>query len=515
MSAKILQICDLDEFVKYSDETIQFLNDVSIHDKESKEALRNRLVTTYTNDDTFSAVPSCLCETPKMAINVNSICPVCRTKITSPLTDDIKPEFWIRADKSKIPKFIHPLPMMFMTSGFRYGSSQTHTPNTFIFLRWLLSNNVILPDKLPRKIITMVAQAEAMGIKRGLENIETEIDKIIDLLIKNTANGRKAMELREFFTTYRDMILTEVIPFPPKALFALEDTPFKKYYDGVIDKALDAAFTFAKGLPRESSPRDAGDLAAAMCSIAEFNCDINSRVLTGKSKWLRRVCYGNRLNYTVRCVVTSEHGIHRRATMRVPYPLLVTMLKPKILAVLEKDMTLYEAKAFLVTHSTKRHPRVVGIIEDMIDKTLEITTLSSEEYVYKDPASGRVKVSRIPSKLETIANPKGGGIPTSATRYPSLARSSTQNARVVGIADGDAIQISVMDLIGPNCDFDGDNITVTLGLDAKTARDWEYLDQYYDIWSVAHPMKAKANIRLMDAPVSTIANWVDSEELII
>lgn len=516
MSAKILEMCNLDEYVRYSVDDVQFLNDVPVHDKESKEALRGRLVTTYGNDDSFSAIPSCLCDTPKMAINAGSICPTCHTRITSRISDDIQPEFWIRVDKTKIQKFIHPLAMLFFTGGFSFGSGQGPSPNTHIFLRWLLSNNVILPDKLPRKINTMVAKVESMGIKRGLENIETEIDKIIDLLISNTTNGAKANDLREFFTVNRQHILTEVMPFPPKALFALEDTPFKKYYDGVIDKALDAAFTFAKGMPREPSPRDPGDLAAAMCAISEFNCDINSRVLTGKSKWLRRVCYGNRLNYTFRCVVTSEHGLHRRSTMRVPYPILVTLLKPRILAILEKEMTLYDAKNFLAEWTTKRHEKIVNIVEEMIDNTPKITKLSSEEYVRRNPETGRCELLPLPSKLTSIKNPKGGGgIPTASTRYPSLARGSTQNERIVGFADGDTIQPSILDLVAWNMDFDGDNLTGTLGLDIKTAEDWEKLDGYYDIHSVAHPTNLKPNIRLMDAVISTIANWVEREEMVI
>jgi hypothetical protein len=508
-------MCNLDEYIKYSDEDIQFINDVPAYDKETREALRNRLVTTYGNDDSFSSVPRCLCPSPKSAINTGTICPTCKTKISSPLTDEIKPEFWIRVDKTKVNKFIHPLAMLFLTSGFQYGNGKTQSPNTYIFLRWLLSNNVILPDKLPRKIVTMVAKATSMGIKRGLENIETELPKIIDLLITSTAGSAKSADIKEFFTLHKDNLLTEVMPFPPKALFALEATPFKQYYDGVIDKALDAAFTFAKGLPRVASARDSGDIASAMCSIAEFNCDINSRTLTGKNKWLRRVCYGNRLNYTIRCVVTSEHGLHRRSTCRVPYPLLVTVLKPRILAVLEKTRTLHESKMFLIKYTTNRHIEIVKIIEDLIDNTPLTTKLSSCEYVRKNPSTGRVEILPLPSKLETISSPKGGGIPAAGTRYPSLARSSTQNIRVVGIADGETVQICVTDLVGFNMDFDGDNITMTFGMDAKTADDWQYLDQFYDIHSVANPTQIKPNVRLMDAVISTIANWVESEELVI
>ncbi|QNI21051.1 RNA polymerase beta prime subunit [Vibrio phage vB_pir03] len=414
------------------------VNELSVDTKDDERFLESLTVTTCSTTDVLENRPRCLCGKYNKAHQVGIQCDVCGQVVASPNLRAIQSDLWIAAP--------HEIEFLFMPLAWVM-LSKPLTHRKFNGLEWMCNPNKVTPEvssnRANCKTTRIIEGFHNLGIRRGLRSVIENFDVILDkIILKNITNVQRRLELQLFVQKYRNAIFTRVIPLPSKVAMIIEETSVGTYYDQTIDSAVEAAFTAAGIKEERDITRLEARFTSVMVNLGEYYQNVVTNVLSGKPGWLRRVLYGNRLNFSYRGIITSRHEPHEYDTLIVPYNQLLSCLQHVVVRrlVRQHGFTLSAAMAYVNEHAKDCDPLLWHILEDLIDETppLKPNEVSPVE-------------AEIGCTLKTRSVRKGRGIITTLTRYPSLDRLSTQRFRIVGISRDD-IKISVISIKGPNAD---------------------------------------------------------------
>lgn len=436
MAAKVLTHINMDGLRERVGERALLVNNMSLATSEDREFLKDLAINTYKTTDTVSMVPSCLCGPNNGGLTgehrLGKVCISCGHEVKSLMTSEIESTLWIGAPRviGRIPT---PLTWVFC--------SQALDGKRFSVLSWICSPYSPSPDeRCGQKVLRAVDKFNGLGIPRGLKSFHDNFDIIAEnVILPTVVDVRKRNELAEFFRRYRTVLFTEANPIPSKVAMVVEETGVNNYFDKTIDSAVEAAFTAADTFGDENLPRLEGRFTTVMNNLAEFSVQAIRRILLKKSGFLRRVCYGLRIQFAFRSVITSYHEPHDYRHVKVPYSLLLNTLNPFVIQKLIKEhkMTFRQAYQYVQDHAKDYDPLCWAILEQLIDET--------PPDLINNPAT-----SGLPSTLQTRQR-TGRGIGCTGTRFPSLDRGSTQSLFIVGISKT-TIEVSTLILKSWNAD---------------------------------------------------------------
>lgn len=412
------------------------VNDLSRDTIEDERFLESLTVTTCTTTDVLENKPTCLCGKYKNGHHIGIRCEVCNHVVAPPILRKIESNMWVAAPR-EIEYLFTPLAWIMLSKPLVF--------RKFNGLEWMCNPYKQTPEISTRancKVSRIITSFRNLGIPRGIRSVIKHFDIIFEqIILKNITNVQRRHELTLFLNRYRQTLFTRVLPLPSKVAMVIEETSVGTYYDQTIDSAIEAAFTAAGA----ATEKDVGKLEArfttVMANLGEYYQTVVANVLSQKKGWLRRVLYGNRLNFSYRGIITSRHEPHEYDTLIVPYSQLLACLSHMVTGVLVRKhrWSLYKATSYINEHAKDCDPLLWSILEELIDNTPPL-----------DPK----KVSPVEAEVGntlTTRQRRGRGIVTTLTRYPSLDRLSTQWFRIVGMSRDD-IKISVLATKGPNAD---------------------------------------------------------------
>lgn len=420
------------------------LNNLPLETEDDRKYIEALCITNYTTTDVMATVPSCVCKKWQGGPKLGHVCPHCHTRVESHHSQKITSDVWVEAPEG-IPYLMAPLVWGILSTKLK--------ARHWNGLEWAMDPTYPDPEERNRKGTQIFNKFTRMGLRRGMANLEQELDKIVDVAASLTQVARR-QELLEFLDTYHDCILVKHLPIPSRVAFVVEDTPYAKYYDKTMSSAMEAIFSSVgvEGCGM-SVRRLEHRFTTVMSNLCKYYSATAEKTIAGKPGWMRRVNYGRRMNATMRCIATSEHSIHDYRTCRAPYHQVLTCIRPVVVSHL---MTKYghtwrQARAYVLQHATDCDPFLWSVLEEIIDDTNPAPPNRALTYVTRDD-HGVPILAKAPSPLKT-RELTGGGIWVSITRYPSLARTSTTGFRVVGLTR-DMLTYSVGSLTGPNLDYD-------------------------------------------------------------
>lgn len=487
-----------DELLSLEEEPV-FVNELPLDTEEQQRFLESLTVTTYSSSDVILTTPHCQCKKHIGGHKVGVKCEVCNFVVTSPILREIKADLWIAA----------PAPIGFLFTPLSWIMfSKPLTSRQFNGLAWMCNPRMPTPDESGRqnsKVAMIIKQFNALGIPRGIKSVIENFDVILhQVILKNIVQMNKKTELMLFCEKYRASIFTRVLPLPSKVAMIVEKTSVGNYYDKTMDLAAEAAFAAADTASEQNLEKLESRFTSVMTNLGNYYVEAVVNILTAKKGWLRRVVYGNRLNFSYRDIITSYHEPHEYDTIKIPYHQLLSVMQPFVVKELIKEhgFNIRDAYDYVLDHAKDRDPFLWAILEKFIDDTPPL-----------DPALVSPVERDLPSTLTTRER-KGRGIVTTLTRFPSLDRGSTQTLRIVGMTEHD-IQISVIAIRGPNADFDGDMMTGVIIHDLNVAENFDLMSPHYNIHSTADPGKLRHIMNLPAPTVQNISNFIESEVMVI
>lgn len=466
MYAKFLDIQNMEDVFNQVQNPM-FLNDLQAYTKEERRNLKELIVTTYRDADVMSSIPSCLCGKSRNGYQLGEIATCCNTEVSTVTTRKMQSDIWIRKPESAAP-FITPIAWGRL---LKYG----HT-SKFNAIEWFANPNKPNPPTTHQASMNLMNKLLALDIPRGYNNLVKHLDVVIDALEGNIPRWQRA-EYRMFFERNRKKIFTRYVPIPSRITFIIEETAVGNYYDSAMNACMDAAMLAVDIETVRDQRKLEGHVATILTNLSSYYDMVIKEFISKKPGWLRQLRYGSRMDYTFRNIITCQFEPHDYHDIQVPYDLSVTILTPHLMNKLvnKHDMSYRQAYDYIEQHTKKKDKLLESLLFELIEDSPE------------------------------------HGLAIAITRYPSLARTSTQGFKVTGFTT-DYTRYSSLATVGPNADFDGDILSGAFMVDLDSSERAKMLDGVYDIHSVTDPGKIKGNVKLPDTVVTQLFNAINNEE---
>lgn len=455
---------NFDEIFRRLDIQPVLANDLDLTTDAGKERFNDLVYTKY-DGDVFSNVPTCPCRYTKGGSKIKKKCPKCG-HLCLPITEQtIEPIVWVRVP-DELPAFMNLtiyrlLRVRFTKSGFS------------------LIDYMIDPKYRPPKLNSIEEEfAKQICPTRGMVYFHKNFDKIIAALcdIRHFVSASKGIGTMKFVEVHRKLIFCKYIPFPSKIGFIVEDVGDRKYVDPKMAPALNALISLANVTNGgRSAVRDMESrVARAISSLANYYSSNEHSKIFDKKGILRKLVYGVSPHFTFRTVITSNHKPHDHESLETPWGATILTLKLHLAnKLLKEKYTPNEILTLIYDNTLRTHYKLEELIDILIAES-----------------------------------PGGRGIPCGFTRFPSLKRGSTQRFYIDKVKrDPTALStsISVLDLIAPNADFDGDYMTGQLCLDNSTTRAFDRMAPHTGIMDLKRPFRV-GNHASIPAPVLSTIN---------
>lgn len=421
---------DLDGIFRKLDVPPILANDLDLSTDAGKTRFNDLVYSRY-DGDVFSNVPSCPCRKTKGGSRMNDKCRHCGFEVLPITEQTIEPIVWVRVPEG-LPAFMNLTVYRCLKVRF--------TKSGFSVMDYLLDPKY-RPPKLNSKEEVIVRNI-AGG--RGLAFFYHNFDRIMDGLCANRhfVTAAKGKSTQRFLDIHRRIVWCEYIPFPSKIGFIVEDVGERTYVDPKMAPALSALINLANVTSaRRTSLTDLESrVARSINKLTTYYSNNEHLKIFDKKGILRKLVYGVSPHFTLRTVITSNHKPHDHESLETPWGASVLLLKLHIVNKLFKteEYTPNEMLTLIYDNTLRTHPILERIFDELIAES-----------------------------------PGGRGIPCTFTRFPSLKRGSTQFFYIDHIKRDPtqlSTSISVLCLVAPNADFDGDYMSLQLALDNATAR---------------------------------------------
>lgn len=429
------------------------------------------MIYTQYEGDTLNIVPTCECGDTRGRYNVGVVCEKCGTTVMAVTERPLESVLWIAPPKG-VHKLINPRAWHILNK------SLTH--NGVRLLEWLCNPTMQMPPNPPKA----ARKLQSLNIERGLNYFYENFDEIIAVffehgLFSGTRSQKTDLEL--FIRKYRNEIFCDHLPIPSKLGFITEKSGNRTYADPTIKLAVDAIRTISdvENSPIPYSHKQIQARAVqVLTSLSDYYESFISEELGKKPGRLRKHIYGSRLHFTFRAVISSLSDNHVYDEIHLPWSVAVMVYQAHLVSLLRKlgpEWTPRKCVGFLREHTLRHHPLLESLFEQL------------------------------------IAESPYGGLPIILNRNPTLMRGSIQALRVTHVKPDPSIHsisMSVLCLVAPNADFDGDALNGMLVLDHKQ---WEYLRRlapHHGVLDLTRPRTLSRNIKIPAPVVATIGNWM-------
>lgn len=460
--------------------------------KEGREQLLTYISCRF-DSDTIPAIPSCLHGCTTGESRKGHICPHCNTRVVSLVEASMESGVWL-APPEGISHFIHPEIWNVLNPRL--------TPlKSFSVLEWICDPNTTATLPAYQGVLDQYRQQHKRGITYFIENFDAIFDFVISSKLCKLSIQEKE-ELRQFIATHRDAVFQPYLPLPHRIFAVSEKTSAASYADEKTTDLLDAVFTVTSTISSPialSHKRRESHATQAISKLAACYRAICTKFIGGKYGLVRRQLIGSRLHFTGRAVITSISGAHHFEELHIPWPFAVQIFEHHLCSKLARlGYSVNDALAFLEDNTLQWNPLLRRLFDEIIAESPPLTDYP--QGVFKD-------IDENPKLLT--------GYPVLLQRNPSLTRQSAQNLRVTVIKDDVTdwtISVPLLNLVGWNGDFDGDELNLLLCLDRKMLAAFSRFRPHLSARSLRRPRRLSDYMKIHAPVAATWANYVHHSE---
>ena len=446
------------------------VNNFDLSSQEQIDYLSSLIYTHY-EGDSLQILPSCQSGCTVGEHNVGIRCERCGTIVMSVTERPLESILWIKPPKG-VDTLINP------QAWYMLNKQTTH--NGVRLLEWLCNPTMQMPPNPPKA----ARKLQSLAIERGLNFFFHNFDEIMAVMFEHglvTGTREQKDDLMVFIRDNREAIFAEALPIPSKMGFITEKTVNRTYADPTMMPAIDAVHTISgtENSPTPLSPKQVQARAVkAIDLLSTFHQNFIGESLGKKHGWFRKHVYGSRLHFTFRAVISSLSDNHHYDEIHLPWSVAVMVYQVHLTSLLMKMGGQWNPRtimAFLREHTLQYHPLLDELFKQMINDS------------------------------------PYGGLPILLNRNPTLMRGSIQALRVTQVKTDpniNSISMSVLCLVAPNADFDGDALNGMLILDQKQFEHMQRLAPHHGVLDLTRPNKISRNIKLPPPVVSTMSAWV-------
>lgn len=468
MGGVALRLINFDNLFNTASTEPVIVNHFDLSTTEEIERLNGMIFTQY-EGDSLQIVPSCECGDTTGAYNVGITCQGCGTKVMSVTERPLESILWIAPPKGVL-KLVNP------QAWYILNKALTH--NGVRLLEWLCNPTMQMPPNPPKQ----ARKLQSLNIERGLNYFYEHFDEIVAVLFEHglfSGTREQKNDLERFIRQNREAIFADHLPIPSKLGFITEKTVNRTYADPTMMTAIDAVRTIS-GTENSPTPLSLKQIQAravkAIQLLSDYHQTFMGDQLGKKHGWFRKHVYGSRLHFTFRAVISSLSDNHAYDEIHLPWSVAVMVYQIHLTSkLLRYGYTPIQAAAFLRENTLKYN--------DLLDKLFQ----------------------------ELIAESPYGGLPILLNRNPTLMRGSIQALRVTQVKTDpniNSISMSVLCLVAPNADFDGDALNGMLILDDVMYRSMQRLAPHHGVLDLTRPRKLSRNIKIPAPVVATMSNWL-------
>jgi len=462
------------------------LNDMPIVTEEDRQMIDRMTTRMFEHTDMFSNTPSCLCGALRRGDLIGQTCHSCGTKVTETFGEPLDSMVYIRA-----PEGVEDLILPGVLQMLLLRTTDAH----FQYVRW-----VIDPKYNPnRSNHSYIAQELiSMGLQRGynyfVKNFDDVMDKICTYIWRKRAGGKRAFnpndissvalaKLMQVIKYERHQLFSKFLPLPNRVMLTMETTSSGTYMNKCVPLITDVIRSM-RGIDTpisEKSPRvKENQTATALIRLANYYYKIYEEDLGGKFGAFRKHIFGARVDYSMRCVISSITVPHQYDELELPWRASVAMFSIHLMNKLfKRGMIMREV--FETIYAASYMP--TQLIKDLFQ--------------------------------ELINESRDGCIYVYFNRNPSLKRGSCQRFRVKCIKDDPedvTIGLPVLDTSPFNADYDGDAMNLYLAADNFIADAFARLDPHLNLPDDNAPLSFSALANLPRPAICTFSNWYMDEE---
>lgn len=441
--------------------------------EEERKRINDQIRTKYT-EDLLSNLCSCSCGEIVGEFNKNVVCFTCRTKVESPLDQNLEPILWMKAPHG-VHKLINPTFWMMLNEKF--------TRSSFSIIRWLLDRDYRPGIKIP----PVMEEVEALGLPRGINAFYQNFDTIMDALfsIKGFRPKKGTVDpLQTVIAQYRDCLFTSYLPIPNRSLLVLEETHVGNYADPTVTGAVDAIRTMVgiDAVGNNLSLQDKENRTIqSICMFADYYDAFYREKLAQKEGIFRKHVFGTRSHWSFRAVISSITDAHDYEELHISWGIGVSVFRIHLInkLVRKHGMTPNQAIGHLNDHACRYDPLLDQLFQELI-----------AECPYK-------------------------GIPVVFQRNPSLERGSAQTLFITKVKTDvmiPTVSLSILIVKGYNADFDGDQLNGTVCIDHMTAEELSALAPHKSTLDLNAPRNVATNLSMPKPVISTIAHWMHDDD---
>lgn len=477
-----LRLVDFDQvFGALSQEPV-IVNDLPAFTEADVDKIHKTIYVRHT-PDMLSNVPSCDCGKSKGEYRLETVCPLCNTRVKRVVAEQLETITWVRAPHG-VDGLINPIVWTMLSERFSIGP--------FNLIQYLTDPMYRIPDTHAAKFTMLVDQLPfERGLNYFIQNFQAIKEFLFGLnIFKSRTKGRSAPDfLRVMLDKNPKAIFAKHLPIPHRSLLVVEDgTSGGVYLDEHTPKVINAVLTLA-GIDTTSSK---GELTTslrmresravrAVARTAEYYYYVCSKRLAKKEGIFRKHVFATRSHFSFRAVVSSITQPHHHEQIYIPWGVATSVFQLHLINKLyNMGFAPNEALEFLHRYATTYHK--------LLDKLFQILIAESSDE---------------------------RGIPATLNRPPSLKRGSIQAVFIAGIKHpdvGQTVSMSILIVRPLNADFDGDALQFTLALDGYVANALKNLAPHKNSYSLDNIREVSSALEHSKTVIATVANWMETPD---
>lgn len=310
-------------------------------------------------NDRSSMIISCRCGKYKGFFYEGKTCEECNTTVASNLVHNLKNEVWIQVPES-IGKVLNPLVYYVIGNILKYGNSSTRN-----YLEFVLDVSKPLPDDLKPYF-------KERGFKFFYENFDYVMDVFLNRYPK-TKNRKYNKVLQLFLEKYRDRLFTQYLPILSRFLQpSTNPNNNKMYIDKSLKEILKSIISLVMSKYTYIIDKSYKSIEKLMWKIyysyTMYYYQIIQTKFSKKKSYFRKNIFGSRLHFTFRNVIAPINDEHIADEIHIPWKTGITNLQFHILNILVNriGMSTIDAYNFVMNGYYNYHPLLDQIFQLLI-----------------------------------------------------------------------------------------------------------------------------------------------------